>query len=270
MLVVVPATLLQQWQRELSAWWPSCEAQILHQSSTAGAISSSSIKKVIKTAAKKKGVIITTYEMVSFKTCLLCERAGRRFWEDRHDAERRCGAGFSLPVLARVHSYFQVRRNRDSFIVTDWMYVILDEGHRIRNPDSDITLACKRFDTPHRIVMTGSPLQNRLRELWSLFDFVFPGKLGTLPVFEREFSIPISTGGYATASAAQIHTAYHCAVILRDLITPYILRRMKKDVSLQIPGKKEQVVFLFKYLLSCSILPACSTRQRHFDCPQIL
>lgn len=51
--------------------------------------------------------------------------------------------------------------------------------------------------------MTGSPIQNRLTELWSLFDFVFPGKLGTLPVFQAQFALPIQIGGYSNASAMQ-------------------------------------------------------------------
>lgn len=52
--------------------------------------------------------------------------------------------------------------------------------------------------------MTGSPIQNRLTELWSLFDFVFPGKLGTLPVFQTQFALPIQIGGYSNASAIQV------------------------------------------------------------------
>ena len=51
-----------------------------------------------------------------------------------------------------------------------------------------------QFRTPHRLILTGSPMQNNLKELWSLFDFVFPGKLGTLPVFMEEFSVPITQG----------------------------------------------------------------------------
>ena len=58
--------------------------------------------------------------------------------------------------------------------------------------------------TPHRVILSGSPLQNNLRELWSLFDFVFPGKLGTLPVFVSQFAVPITQGGYTNASDAQV------------------------------------------------------------------
>ncbi len=53
---------------------------------------------------------------------------------------------------------------------------MLDEGHKIRNPDSEITLVAKQVQTVHRLIMSGSPIQNRLSELWSLFDFIFPGE----------------------------------------------------------------------------------------------
>ncbi|XP_037074446.1 DNA excision repair protein ERCC-6-like, partial [Pollicipes pollicipes] len=99
--------------------------------------------------------------------------------------------------------------------------------------------------TPHRLILSGSPLQNNLRELWSLFDFVFPGKLGTLPVFMAQFAVPITQGGYTNASDTQVVTAFRCAQVLRDTIAPYLLRRLKADVqqTLQLPTKNEQVLF---------------------------
>ncbi|XP_075738929.1 DNA excision repair protein ERCC-6 isoform X7 [Rhipicephalus microplus] len=102
-----------------------------------------------------------------------------------------------------------------------------------------------KFRTPHRLILSGSPIQNNLRELWSLLDFVFPGKLGTLPVFMQEFAVPITQGGYSNASDVQVRTAYRCATALRDSIKPYLLRRMKEDVrtNLQLPNKNEQVLF---------------------------
>ncbi|XP_043912706.1 DNA excision repair protein ERCC-6 [Protopterus annectens] len=144
-----------------------------------------------------------------------------------------------------VTSYSYIRLMQDSLRHEGWHYVVLDEGHKIRNPTAAVTMACKQFHTPHRIILSGSPIQNNLKELWSLFDFIFPGKLGTLPVFMEQFSVPITMGGYANASPVQVQTAYKCACVLRDTINPYLLRRMKADVkmSLSLPEKNEQVLF---------------------------
>ena len=71
----------------------------------------------------------------------------------------------------------------------------------------------KQLQTVHRIIMTGSPIQNKLAELWSLFDFVFPGKLGTLPVFTTQFALPIQFGGYANASQVQVGLACSSPVL---------------------------------------------------------
>ena len=146
------------------------------------------------------------------------------------------------PVVL-LTTYDSIRRNALTLQRIPWSYVILDEGHKIRNPDAAVTLACKSFDTTHRIILSGAPIQNNLTELWSLFDFIFPGKLGTLPVFQSEFEVPIRLGGYANASEFRVRTAYKCAVALRDLVRPYLLRRLKKDVMKQLPQKTEQVLF---------------------------
>ncbi|GJQ12130.1 hypothetical protein GpartN1_g3921.t1 [Galdieria partita] len=191
--VVAPATLLSQWKREFTTWWPSFRVRIMHKSAGDGDM------WIVEDIIEQGDILITSYE--------------------------------------------QVRRFHEYILVHKWGYVILDEGHRIRNPDAEITLVCKRFKTVHRIIMTGAPLQNRLKELWSLFDFIYPGKLGTLPVFEEQFSVPITLGSYLNATPLQVHTAYKCASVLRNLVSPYLLRRLKKDVALQLPKKQEQILF---------------------------
>ncbi|XP_036403368.1 DNA excision repair protein ERCC-6 [Megalops cyprinoides] len=155
-----------------------------------------------------------------------------------------------IPEIAASHgilitSYSYVRIMQDYIQRYDWHYIILDEGHKIRNPHAGVTVACKQFRTPHRFILSGSPMQNNLKELWSLFDFIFPGKLGTLPTFMEQFSVPITMGGYSNASPVQVQTAYKCACVLRDTINPYLLRRMKADVkaNLSLPDKNEQVLF---------------------------
>lgn len=74
-------------------------------------------------------------------------------------------------------------------------------------------------------------------------DFVYPGRLGTLPVFKTQFDIPIRVGGYANASSIQVQTAFKCASVLKDFVSPYLLRRLKVDVAQQLPKKNEQILF---------------------------
>ncbi|XP_050457497.1 DNA excision repair protein ERCC-6-like isoform X1 [Cataglyphis hispanica] len=144
-----------------------------------------------------------------------------------------------------VTSYNGVLRHKNLLISNQWHYVILDEGHKIRNSQAKVSRAVKQFSTPHRLLLSGSPMQNSLKELWSLFDFILPGKLGTLPAFLEHCATPITRGGYANATPLQEATALQVATMLKDTITPYMLRRTKNDVKhhLTLPKKNEQVLF---------------------------
>lgn len=142
-----------------------------------------------------------------------------------------------------ITSYSGLRIYKEPLSLYSWDYVILDEGHKIRNPHSEIALLAKEYSTCHRIILSGSPIQNNLQELWSLFDFIYPGKLGALPIFMEQFSVPITQGGYTNASKIQVQTAYKCACVLRESIGPYLLRRLKCDVNINLPSKNEQVLF---------------------------
>ena len=127
-----------------------------------------------------------------------------------------------------VTTYQGLRMSSKLILPHSWGYVILDEGHKIRNPDAAITLVCKKLRCVHRIILSGAPIQNNLKELWSLFDFVYPGRLGTLPMFEEQFATPINAAGYLKATPAQIQLAFQHAKVLKESIDPYLLRRMKK------------------------------------------
>ncbi|XP_016766977.1 DNA excision repair protein ERCC-6 isoform X3 [Apis mellifera] len=144
-----------------------------------------------------------------------------------------------------ITSYSGMLKHKDLLVSNQWHYVILDEGHKIRNPQAKVSKAVKEFSTPHRLLLTGSPMQNSLKELWSLFDFILPGKLGTLPAFLEHCAGPITRGGYANATPLQEATALQVAMMLRDAITPYMLRRTKNDVQhhVSLPEKNEQVLF---------------------------
>ena len=206
-LVVCPATMLRQWRRELRAWAPGLRPVILHES----AVSQSALSDA---RGNKKSA-----RLKLLRDCV------------------------SDPKGVCLTTYEHLRLMRDHVLSVRWGYAVLDEGHKIRNPDADVTICAKQLQTVHRLIMTGAPIQNRLSELWSLFDFCFPGKLGTLPVFQAQFAVPIQLGGYSNASQQQVVTAYRCATMLKDLISPYLLRRMKADVNINLPKKTEQVLF---------------------------
>lgn len=144
-----------------------------------------------------------------------------------------------------VTTYTGVVKHRAAIEDRKWHYIILDEGHKIRNSETQVSKAVRRIRTPHRLVVTGSPMQNNLQELWSLFDFMSPGLLGTLNAFSDHFASPITQGGYTNASKLQEASALSLATVLKDTITPYMLRRTKAQVKdhLKLPDKKEQVLF---------------------------
>ena len=109
----------------------------------------------------------------------------------------------------------------------EWKYVILDEAQAIKNPGAQQTRAVKKLKAGNRIAMTGTPVENRLSDLWSLFDFINPGLLGSAQEFSR--------------FAKTLHKDPEGYARLRKVISPYILRRLKTDKSVisDLPDKVE-------------------------------
>jgi DNA excision repair protein ERCC-6 len=220
-LIVAPATIMKQWVQEFHEWWPPMRVVVLH-SSGSGMFRSSTNLEYHSSDQEE-------YSSKSrFKSSPRIRKMINFIVKNGH-------------VI--ITTYEGLRNYRDDLLSVNWAYAILDEGHKIRNPDADITITAKQLRTSHRIILSGTPIQNNLIELWSLYDFVFPGRLGTLPVFQAEFAIPISHGGYANASVVQVRTAHKCAAVLKDLISPYLIQRLKRDVAASLPKKTEQVLF---------------------------
>ncbi|KAK2958506.1 putative DNA repair protein rhp26 [Blattamonas nauphoetae] len=146
------------------------------------------------------------------------------------------------PVLF-ITTYETVRLHPSLFLPLPFHYVILDEGQRIKNPRTIISKLIRRINTPHRIILSGSPVQNNLTELWSLIDFVHPGLLGTLGSFKQQFGVPISIGTRAGASSYQVARAVKCGVILKLMVDQVLLRRLKRKMQLRMPAKQEMLLF---------------------------
>jgi superfamily II DNA or RNA helicase len=127
-----------------------------------------------------------------------------------------------------ITSYALLRRDEELLHELDLRYVILDEAQHIKNPMSHTARAAKKLKSERRLALTGTPIENRLSELWSIFDFVSPGLLGQLRTFEERIARPIDRGDTDTAQR------------LRATIKPFVMRRVKKDVAQDLPEKIEQ------------------------------
>lgn len=127
-----------------------------------------------------------------------------------------------------ITTYGTLRRDMDKFSHREWRAVIVDEAQNIKNPNTDQTRAIKSLKSPVRIAMSGTPVENRLAELWSIFDFTNQGYLGQAQTFQRKYAIPIEK-----------YRDKESVVRLRTATAPFILRRLKKDKSIieDLPDK---------------------------------
>ncbi|XP_060697820.1 lymphoid-specific helicase isoform X1 [Hemiscyllium ocellatum] len=144
-----------------------------------------------------------------------------------------------LPVV--ITSYEIAMRDRKHFQNCHWKYLIVDEGHRIKNLNCRLSQELKRFNTDNKLLLTGTPLQNNLAELWSLLNFLLPDVFDDLKSFESWFDITSITENVEDIVASeQEQNILH---MLHQILTPFLLRRLKSDVTLEIPPKREVVVY---------------------------
>lgn len=188
-LLVLPASLLGNWQNEISKFAPGLKIVILHSSH----MNLDQFKNDVLPDFGQADVVITTY-----------------------------GNVYRFPWMSKI----------------SWDIVILDEAQSIKNPTTKQTTAIKALKAQVRFVLTGTPVENRLLDLWSLFDFVAPGLLGTSKAF--------STLGKKTIEKHQDGSGegrFYKAV--RHLVSPYILRRLKSDKRIisDLPDKTELDVY---------------------------
>ncbi len=131
-----------------------------------------------------------------------------------------------------LSTYHTVRQDIEQLSEFHFHYIILDESQMIKNPSSKLYQAVVDLKSDHRIVLTGTPLENSLTDLWSQINFVNPGLLGTLSFFKRGFVQPIERKKDEQREEK-----------LKELINPFILRRTKQEVARELPPVSEQVLF---------------------------
>lgn len=136
-----------------------------------------------------------------------------------------------------ITSYDVCRNEIDTLEKYSWNYVVLDEGHLIKNPKAKISQAVKKLASNHRLILTGTPIQNNVLELWSLFDFLMPGFLGSEKVFLDRFAKPIAASRYAKASSKEQEAGALAIEALHKQVLPFLLRRLKEEVLNDLPPK---------------------------------
>ncbi|MBW4581674.1 MAG: DEAD/DEAH box helicase [Tildeniella nuda ZEHNDER 1965/U140] len=154
-----------------------------------------------------------------------------------HGDKRPQGKAFAKAAQGKdliITSYALVQRDSKDLQTIVWQGVVLDEAQNIKNPDAKQSQAVRELDAQFRIALTGTPVENRLSELWSILDFLNPGYLGPKNFFQRRFATPIERYG----DTASLQT-------LRSLVQPFLLRRLKtdRDIIQDLPDKQEMTVF---------------------------
>ncbi|KAL6240504.1 TATA-binding protein-associated factor mot1 [Rhinocladiella similis] len=136
-----------------------------------------------------------------------------------------------------ITSYDVCRNDNDVLTAITWNYCVLDEGHLIKNPKAKITQAVKKIVSNHRLILSGTPIQNNVLELWSLFDFLMPGFLGTEKVFQDRFAKPIAASRNAKSSSKEQEAGALAIEALHKQVLPFLLRRLKEEVLNDLPPK---------------------------------
>jgi len=148
-----------------------------------------------------------------------------------------------FPVV--VTSYEMTIADRAPLGKLRWIELIVDEGHRLKNMDCKLIKTLKSYDSQNRLLLTGTPLQNNLRELWSLMNFLLPEIFDSLESFEHWFDFTEKTIEDDEGRAELIRKEANNQVLskLHEILRPFVLRRLKIHVLHQLPEKKEIVLY---------------------------
>jgi len=154
-----------------------------------------------------------------------------------HGSDRHQNADFKTASLQHdvvITSFTLARKDEKLLSSIEWHRIVLDEAQNIKNPKAAQTRAILKLSAKHRLALTGTPVENRLLDLWSIFNFLNPGYLGKEAQFRKSFEIPIQKDNDRVKSAT-----------LKKLVEPLILRRVKTDQSIinDLPDKVEQKLY---------------------------
>ncbi|KAJ3514926.1 hypothetical protein NLJ89_g2080 [Agrocybe chaxingu] len=144
-------------------------------------------------------------------------------------------------VLLTTYEY--IIKDRPHLSKIKWVHMIIDEGHRMKNTQSKLTQTLTTYyHSRYRLILTGTPLQNNLPELWALLNFVLPKVFNSVKSFDEWFNTPFANSG--TGDKIELNEEEALLIIrrLHKVLRPFLLRRLKKDVESELPDKVEKVI----------------------------
>ncbi len=125
----------------------------------------------------------------------------------------------------------------------NWTYIVVDEGHRMKNSKSKFTQTLgQTFSSQHRLLLTGTPLQNNLAELWSLLNFLVPKIFNSVDEFDRWFNQPLKQKQLHEETRLNEEETLVIINMMHQVLRPFLLRRIKKEVESELPEKTEHVL----------------------------
>jgi hypothetical protein len=230
-------------EREAYARAPAPDARSRARTGvTSRSRAASSARRATKGAAGGGGRLLPTLVVCPMSLVSNWQREANRFAPGlevyvHHGTARLSGKDFERE-LRRVDivltTYGVCARDEEALSTVEWGRVVLDEAQQIKNSAARVTRSARALSARHRVAMTGTPVENRLGELWSIMQFLNPGMLGSEPRFRERFAIPIER-----------HGDEETAERLRKVTGPFVLRRLKTDRSIisDLPEKFEMKVF---------------------------
>jgi len=233
-LVVCPPTLLEQWKRELKSWASESglAVHVMHGTQQER-------RTALRGMVARCGVMLTTYDLV--RNCIdhlkaaSLSNAAALLPKKRKKAQKRNCRDDDSPSEAEEELPAQAPDDANR----PWDAVIVDEGHQIKNPSCLSGRALRKLKAHSRFLLTGTPLQNKLGDLWALMDFSQPGLLGNHATFERNFSDQIAKGSQRNATRFAVELKDHLARELRRLTAPHFLRRLKEEVLTDVDAQAQ-------------------------------
>lgn len=214
-LICVPKSTLSNWMNELARWCPSLRAMRFH-------------------GTKEEREEIMATQMTHAAAAHDGKRPSKRFfnkttqrWEDDNsDNPRQWDVCVTTYEVCNLH-----RKTLQKFA---WKYLVIDEAHRLKNEVSMFSKTVRSFHTQHRLLLTGTPLQNNLHELWALLNFLLPDIFSSSDQFDEWFDLEIDDEDAKKNMISQLH----------KILKPFMIRRLKADVAKGLPPKTETLVMV--------------------------